>query len=168
MGHDQQFGVDIRPVETERFGTDLVKLAQAALLRPLVAKHRPSVPQPRCLIEQPRLLAGPHAAGRALGAKRETFAVAILEGIHLLFDDIGNLADGAFEQFRLLENGETDFPQAVALEKPAHRILEILPQRGLIGQEVIHAPDRLDFLHCYCVFSREVAMISVSSPRCLA
>ena len=38
--HDDQLGVDIRPCEPERFDVDLMKLAEAAALRPLVPKQR--------------------------------------------------------------------------------------------------------------------------------
>ena len=38
--HQDQLGVDVRPGEAERLDVELVELAIAALLRPLVAEHR--------------------------------------------------------------------------------------------------------------------------------
>ena len=82
-----------------------MKLAHAAFLRPLAAKHRSHI------IKLARRLdfihlgfhVSAHDAGGALRSQRELGAfgmvrapaVAICESIHLLFDDVRGLADGA-------------------------------------------------------------------------
>ena len=47
---------------------------------------------------------GTHATGRAFGPQRQTVAVAVVEGVHLLLDDVGHLADRTLEQFGLLDH----------------------------------------------------------------
>ena len=42
--HDDLLGVDVGPGEAERLDVELVELAIAALLRALVAEHRPAGP----------------------------------------------------------------------------------------------------------------------------
>jgi hypothetical protein len=73
-----------------------MKLAIAPLLRALVAKHRAEIPQPRRLpVQQAMLDAGAHDAGGAFGPQAQAVAAEILEGVHLLLDDVGDLADRA-------------------------------------------------------------------------
>ena len=87
--------VDVGTGEAERFDAELMELAVASLLRPLVAEHRAAVPQPlRAVVEQVVLDRRAHARRRAFGAQRQAFAVQrVDEGVHLLLDDVGRLAD---------------------------------------------------------------------------
>ena len=71
------------------------------------------------------------ASGRSVS---ELLLVAILEGVHLLRDDVGLGADAAREQLRLLEDGRADLAVAVALEHLARRRLDALPGRVSSGR----------------------------------
>ena len=100
-----QFGVDIRSRHAKGFDTDLVELTQTPFLRTLVPEHRALIPKPLLLAtpEKAILICRAHAAGGALRAQAQAVSIAIVEGIHFLFDDIGHLTDGALEQFSLLQ-----------------------------------------------------------------
>src|SRR5262249_23131170 len=67
-----------------------------------------------------------------------------LEAVHLLADDIGELADGAFEQRGLLHERDPHFLVSVGAHQLAHLVLQVLPRTDFGGQNVIHAPDWLD------------------------
>ncbi len=124
-----------------------MKLAVAPLLRTLVPKHGSAVPEPLYLIEQQAMLkTRPHTAGSALRPQGEAVTIAVLEGIHLLFDDIRDLADGAFEQVGHLQDGHTDLVVTIPGEHPTHPVLEKLPQEGLVRQDVFHPTNGLDLL----------------------
>ena len=94
-------GVDVRTGKAERLDVDLVELAIAALLRPLVPEHRARGPQlqPRAA-QQAVGDRGAHDAGGGLRTQRQAVAAGVGEGVHLLLDDVGELADGALEQRR--------------------------------------------------------------------
>ena len=55
---------------------------------------------------------------RVLRAQRERRAVAVLERVHLLGDDVGLFADAAREQLRLLEDRRADLVVVVACGRP--------------------------------------------------
>ncbi|MNC35159.1 hypothetical protein D3C75_836320 [compost metagenome] len=117
-GQHDQLGVDVRTVEVEHFHADLVELAVAALLRALVAEHRADVPQLLWLAaaDQAVLLHRAHAGGGAFRAQGQRVAVAVVEGVHLLLDDVGDLADRALEQLGELDDRHADLPVAVAVQ----------------------------------------------------
>ena len=104
--HQDHLGVDVRAGKAERLDVELVELAVAALLRPLVAEHRPHRPQAqRAVVERVVLDHRAHDAGGGLGAQRELVAVhRVGEGVHLLLDDVGHLAQAAHEQRRRLDD----------------------------------------------------------------
>ena len=139
--HHDHLDVDVWAGVAQRLHTDLMELAVAALLRALVAEHGPHVPKPaRAVVEQTVLDGGAHAAGGALGAQGQLLAVErILERIHLLLDDVGDLADGALEQGRRLDQRHADRAVAVASEPLADNRLKGLPALGLVRQNVVHA-----------------------------
>ena len=103
-----QLGVLVGRCHAKGLNTQLMKLALAAFLGPFVAKHRPPVPQTLRRCREIVLHHRPHAPRRALRAQRHTVVIAIREAVHLFFDDIGDLADGAGEQIRRLDNGQAD------------------------------------------------------------
>ncbi|MND93602.1 hypothetical protein D3C80_857940 [compost metagenome] len=93
-----QLGVDIRALQAKHFGPQLVELTVAAFLRTLVAEHRTDVPQTLLLIVQQTMFdAGANATSGPFRTQRQAFAIAIVEGIHLFFYDVGHFADRAFE-----------------------------------------------------------------------
>src|SRR6056297_2320993 len=69
-------------------------------------------------------------------------AVAVLERVHLLLDDVRDLADGASEQLGVLEQRQAHLAVAVGLQHVAHRVFQVLPAAGVRRQHVVHAPDR--------------------------
>ena len=145
--HHDHLGVDVRAREADRFGAELEELAVAAALRTLVAEHRALVPQAaRAVVDQVVLEHGAHDAGRAFRTQGQLVAVhRVFEGIHLLLDDVGDGADGAREQARLLDDRGHDLLVAVAFQDRFGGVLEQLPQRRVLRQDVVHAFDGDDF-----------------------
>src|SRR5207302_469260 len=85
---------------------ELVELAKAALLRPLVAKRRTvSRDLQRCELLPALAQIRAANAGGELRPQRDRIPAAILERIHLLGYDVGRFADGAGEDRRLLDRG---------------------------------------------------------------
>ena len=143
--HQDLFGIDVRAGQSEGLDAQLMELPIAPLLRPFVAKHRSQIPEAARLVVQESVLdTGPHAAGRAFGAQGETLAVAVLEGVHLLLDDVRDLADRSPEQLGLLDDGHADLGIAIGLHGLAQQRLDRLPGGGLVRQEVVHPPYRLN------------------------
>ena len=142
---DHLLGVDVRPGEAQRLDVELVELAVAALLRALVAEHRPGEPHPlRPLVAEVVLDRRAHDARGRFRPQRQALAgELVVERVHLLLDDVGHRADRAHEERRLLDDRHAQVAIAVEREHAAHRILEALPQRRLVGQHVVHAAHRL-------------------------
>src|SRR5690606_37635179 len=128
---------------------DLVELAVATLLRPLVTEHRAHAPDLLALVVQQAVGdAGAHDAGGGLGTQRERVAAAVLERVHLLLDDVGHLADGALEELGALEQRQADLAVAVLGERLARDALARLPRRRVVRQDVVHATHGLEgFAH---------------------
>ena len=100
----------------DQLDADLMELAQAALLRPLVAEHRAVIEELlRQILGQPARDHRAHHAGRVLRPQRDPLAAAILERVHLLGDDVGGLAQRALEHLGELEDRRRDLAIAVAL-----------------------------------------------------
>src|SRR5699024_7349219 len=114
---------------------ELMELAITALLRTLIAKHRPRVPQPRRLIVQQTLLdAGAHGTGRSLGTQAERLPAAVGEGVHFLFDDVGDFADRASKELGALSQRQAYLPIPVGLKDLGRDTLQRLPRAGVRGQ----------------------------------
>ena len=86
-------------------------------------------------------------AGSRLGTQRQAVAAAILEREHLLFDDIGELADRTLEQRGLLKQRHPQLGIAVGGEDLARDALDVLPDGRLFGQHIVHTGDRRNQLH---------------------
>ena len=108
--HLDDFGVDHGRVRADGFGADLEELAVAALLRAFAAEHRADVVEllEAGLLVEPVLDVGADHRGGVFGTQGEGTAVAVLEGVHLLADDVGLFADAAREQLGLLEDRRAD------------------------------------------------------------
>ena len=143
------FGIHVRAGNAKGLHTDLVKLPLAALLRALVAKHRARVPQPPGYAQQVLLDRRAHATGGPLRAQGETVAVAILETVHFLLDNVGDLADGALEQPRGFHQWQAYLPVAVSAQHATHGLLQVLPVGCLIRQDIVHPADCSDVAHCF-------------------
>ena len=141
------FRIDVRPLESERLGVDLVELPVASRLRPFAPEHRAHAPhaQPPLAQQSVRDHRARDARGR-LGPQGDVILALIDEAEHLLLDDIGEVADRALEQLRLLDDGYAEFLVAVAREHFARDALQVLPGRDLRGQHVVNAAQGLDDL----------------------
>ena len=133
-----ELGVGGRLGRAEELGADLPELAHAALLRALVAEHRAGVVE---LGELP--VAGeavlerrPNDARGGLRAQRDRAAALVLEGVHLLGDDVGRLADAAREDLGVLEQRRVDRLVAVAREELLGDARQVLPCPRGRGQHV--------------------------------
>jgi len=139
--HHDQFGIDVRPGKADRLDVDLMELAVAPALRPLVAEQRPHRPQPsRRLVGEVVLHDRAHHPGGEFRPQRELLAVEpVLEGVHLLLDDVGDLADALDEQLGGLDDRRADLLVAVAAQPVGYPRLEPLPQRRVRRQQIVHA-----------------------------
>ncbi|EWS63466.1 hypothetical protein Y695_03301 [Hydrogenophaga sp. T4] len=146
-GEHDQFGVHIGTDEAQRLGAELVKLAVTAALRALMAEHRPHVIQALATVVQQRMLdRRPHHTGGVFRAQGELLAVEpVLEGIHLLLDDVGHLAQAAHEQRRGFHDGRAQVAVAVAQHERAQLVFEPLPVCGHGRGDVVHAFDGAEF-----------------------
>ncbi len=166
-GEQDHFRVDVRGGDAEGFHADLVELAAAAGLGPLVAEHGAGVPEPLGLVvEQPVLLGGAHAAGGAFRAQGEAVVVAVGEGVHLFLDDVGHFADAAREQLGALDDGKTNLLVAVGRQHRPGALLQPLPQGRLLGQNVVHATNRRDLVaHRFSLFNVLRGVIRFAGSR---
>ncbi len=144
--HQDQFGVHVRPGVPERLDVELVELARAPLLRPLVAEHRAQLPDAQwAVVERVVFVDGAHDAGGGLGPQCQAIAVhRVFPGEHLLFDDVGDLAQAAHEQRRRFDDRRAQVAIAPAREQVAGLALDPFPACRLVGQHVVHAFDGSD------------------------
>ncbi len=71
---------------------------------------------------------------------------AVLEGVHLLLDDVGHLADATHEELRVLQDRGADVAKRKARHLLAHDAFEPFPARRLGRQDVVHAFDGIDLV----------------------
>ena len=148
-----QLGVHIGAGKTQSLGAELVELPVTPALGALVAEHRTHVVQALAtVVNQGMLDRGAHHTGGVLGAQGELFTVQTIgEGVHLFFNDVGDLTQAAHEERRGLHDGRAQVAVTVALHEGAQLFLEPLPMRGGLGGDVVHAFDGGDFLgHVLC------------------
>ena len=113
------------PCEAECFGIDLMELAVASRLRPFAPEHRPHAPNPQpALAQQSVRDHRARDAGGRFGPQRDVILALIDEAEHLLLDDVGEIADRALEQLRLLDDRYAEFLVAVAREDLARDPLQ--------------------------------------------
>ncbi len=160
-GQQDDFRIHIRPLEPERLRIDLMKLTVASGLRPFAPEHRSHAPDPQAPLAQHAVRDDrTHDASGRLRAQRDVVLALIDEAEHLLLDDVGKVADRAFEQLRLLDDGDPKFLIAVAGENFACDALQVLPGCDLRGQHIVHAAQGLDDL------AQEFSPISRLAARC--
>src|SRR5690554_1563281 len=95
---NQQFCINVRPLNTEALNANLMELAIASFLWPLMPEHGPGIPQPPGLVEQQTVLfSSANTPGCSFRPKRQAIAVTIVKGIHFLFDDVCNFTNRAFK-----------------------------------------------------------------------
>ena len=118
-----RLGVDGGVVGADGLGPELPELAEAPGLRLLLAVVAAQVPELHRLGERVHAVLEVGAADRrgALGAQRQRAPAGVLEGVHLLLDDVGRLAHAAGEELGGLEGRRLDAPVAGRLEDPRAR-----------------------------------------------
>jgi hypothetical protein len=136
---------DYLRANADRLGADLPELAEAAGLRLLLAEERAEVPE----LDRLRLLVhavlevGADDRRGALGAQRHGAPARVVEGVHLLLDDVGRLADAAREELGVLEDRRLDPPVARGREDPARGLLDRAARGIVLRQHVVRAARRL-------------------------
>ena len=115
-------------------------------LRTLMAEHGSGIVQPLgSTVQQAVLQHRTHAGSGALRAQRQPVAIeTVVEGIHLLLDDVGHRSDGTHEQVGLFDDGHADVAVSIGCHPLPHGLLEEFPQIRLVGQDVVHPADGLD------------------------
>ena len=139
--HGDHLGVQQGVLAAERLGPHLPVLAEAPALRGLVPEHRRHVPELHGLRQLVHSVLGIRAGnrGRALGAQREAAAAAVVEGVHLLADDVGGGTHAAHEHLGLLEGGGDDPPEAVGRHHLGGHRLDPRAHPPLGGEDVPRA-----------------------------
>ena len=87
---------------------------------------------------------GPHHRSGALRPQGAAAITAIDEGVHLLADHIGGLADAAGKQLGGLQQGRADLADGGTTEVLAGRALKLLPEGGVLRQQINHAAEALE------------------------
>ena len=125
-----------------------MELAVASRLRPLAPEHRAHAPnaQPP-LAQQPVRDHRARDAGGRFGPQRDVILALIDEAEHLLLDDVGEIADRALEQLRLLDDRAREIPRTRSSAKTSRVIRSrMLPRGGLRRQHIVNAAQGLDDL----------------------
>ena len=137
-GQLDDFGVDGRVRLADHFDPELVELAVAAGLGAVVPEEGAGVVEPHGLgqVVHAVLEIGPADGRRALGTQGQQVAAAVLEGVGLVLDDVGDLARAANEQLCVLERGRV---YALVPEHGSGLVaprLEVAPEVLVLGQYV--------------------------------
>src|SRR5580700_3332265 len=113
-----RLGVDRGILRAERLCAHLPELAIAPGLGALVAEEARQVPETYGLAELVHAVldVGATDGSGALGTQSQRASGGVLEGVHLLADDVGGSPDPAREQLGRLEDGRLDALIAGALE----------------------------------------------------
>ena len=131
--------VDVRPGRADRLYAELVVLAQSARLGPFIAEDGGEVAQllHHALGAEVVLDEGADDGRSALGTEGQAAAAAVLEGVHLLVDQLGPLADAAREQLGLFEEGGANLAVAVTAADLAEGGFEPPPSPGVLRERVL-------------------------------
>ena len=139
-------------------------MAEAASLGPFVAEDWAEVVHPHWLgqVVHPVFQVGSADGRGAFGTQGDAIAAAVVEGVHLLFDDVGAFAHGADEQVGVLEGRGINAPIAEAVGD-VHRLgLDVTPVFLLAGQVVGSAAGGSKDHGCYSV--REIVLAVAQCP----
>ena len=88
----------------------------------------------------------PDHPGGGLRAQREAIAIPIVEGVHLLLNDVRRLTDGPPIELRSLQHGNPQTVVAIGVENGCRSGFDGRPAGTLLRQNIIHPADRLDEL----------------------
>ena len=144
IGQHEQFDIRRGLGRADDLGVDLMELAEAALLRALVAEHRARGGELERRILLPALGdVGAGDAGSEFGAQRQRIAAAILEGVHLLRDDVAGLAHRAGEHAGRLEDRNLEPLETIEPPDAIERVEHGRETPLLVAENVLGAPDAL-------------------------
>ena len=156
--------IHIRAGHAERLRPDLVELAVAAQLRPLVAEHGAAVEDPlRLIVQQAVLQQGAYAGGGAFRTQGNAVPVPVHQAEHLLFDDVRRSAYAAAEQLGGFEQRQAHLLIGEAFENIDDGVLHLTPAPGLLRQDVPHASYRAG--HGYRPSTREATRSRVCGAK---
>ena len=138
--------VDGRVTVADGLDAELVVLAQAAGLGALVAEDGAEVVHAHGLraVVHAVLEIGAADGRGALGPQGDLLAAAIGEGVGLLLDDVGALADAALEEPGVLEDGGVDLPVAEPAGLLAGGGRDVVPVGLVFGKDVLGAPGKAE------------------------
>ncbi len=147
-GQGDHLDIAERIGDAQQFDPDLMELAQPTLLRALVAEHRAAIEDTQ---RQPRREAvrdeGADDAGGVLRAQRQPVAAPVREGVHLLGDDVGGVAERPREHLGELEDRRRDLAVAVAARRLERPLLDQAEPPTVLGQQVTGAAHRPQARH---------------------
>ena len=138
VGQGDDLDVEVGVGRPERLHAELVVLAVAAVLGVLVPegrRHVPGLPGRHGVV----LHEGAGDGRGSFGTERHHLAVAVLEDVHLLADDLAALADAAQEHAGVLEDRRDGQPVAGALDQRGEAGDRCLPARRFGPEHVVHA-----------------------------
>ena len=119
-------------VDADGLDAHLLQLPVSPGLRPLVPEERARVTDlhRKLTAIESVLDHRTHHPGGSLRSQRDTAATPVLEGVHLLGDDVRGFADAPGEQGRVLEDRQLDVP----VSRPAGRGGDRVPYRDERGR----------------------------------
>jgi hypothetical protein len=144
--HVNNFSVNLGVIHGKNFHVDLVELPITSFLWPFMSEHRPDgVKLAHSRLQMQLVLDEcPNHRGGGLGAQGEKLAVAVREGVHFLFDNIGALPYTARKKLGLFKNGYTYLLIAEVGEDSSRHRFDPLPLSNIIGQDIVYAFDTCD------------------------
>ena len=148
-GQLDDFGIHRRVGVANDLDAKLMVLAEPAGLGAFVAENRTEIVHADGLgqVVHPVLQVGAAHRRGAFGTQRQVVAPPVLEGVHLLFNDVGAFPDGADEQPGILEGRTVDASIAKALSNLGGLGLDVAPILLLLGQQVGGAPGGAELGH---------------------
>ena len=125
---------------------ELMVLPQPTRLRPFIAKDRRDIEGAHRLRERVHPVLNIGAAHRRgpLRPQRQHVVAAVCERIHLLFDDVRPLADGAHKQRRLLKYGGVDPSKTETMRDVLRRGPHPVPIGLIVRQRIVGAANGLE------------------------
>ena len=144
--HGHHFGVHRRVGGTHGLDANLIKLAEASCLRPLVAEHGSNVIQ---FDQRARAVhfvfdVGTHHRDCAFRTERDLIPATVLEGVHLFFNDVGGFPNTPFEQVGVLENWNSNFLESILGKNTMGQGFHPLPLFDFTGEDIFNAFNAFD------------------------
>ncbi len=128
-GQHNEFGIHLCARKAQGLRADLVELAITATLWALMTEHGSHVVQALAtFVKHVVLDHSAHHTGSRFGAKGELLAVqAVFKGVHLLFHNVGHLAQTTHKQGSGFNDGRAQVAIGMARHQAAHFFFQPLP-----------------------------------------